>query len=137
MRSFGNLYWVDSTSPNSNTDWYTMSNPNALAGIDDKGKGTGDGMLDGMYIAHTNYAGGSITDRDGNQTLYPGSGRIKSNLANETPAITTVSVSTAGVVTVTGNKPFGYGFTTGADYETNKPVCSDASNNINVGTIYW
>ena len=137
MRSFGNLYWVDSTSPNSNTDWYTMSNPNALAGIDDKGKGTGDGMLDGMYIAHTNYAGGSITDRDGNQTLYPGSGRIKSNLANETPAITTVSVSTAGVVTVTGNKPFGYGFTTNKDYETNKPACSDVSNNINVGTIYW
>ena len=132
-----NLYWVDVTSPNTTTDWYTISHPNATAGADDKGKGTGDGIVDGMYAAHTNYAGGSITDRDGNQTLYPGSGRIKSNLTNETAAVTTVTVNANSTLTVTGNKPFGYGFTTNKDYETNKPACSNASNNINVGTIYW
>jgi hypothetical protein len=130
MYLFGNLYWVG-------TSEYNASNPNALAGADDKGKGTGDGIVDGMYAAHTNYAGGSITDRDGNQTLYPGSGRIKSNLTNETAAVTTVTVNANSTLTVTGNKPFGYGFTTGKDYETNKPACSNASNNINVGTIYW
>jgi hypothetical protein len=131
MYSFGNLYWVG-------TSEYNTSNPNALAGADDKGKGTGDGMyIDGTYAAHMNYAGGSITDRNGNQTLYPGSGRIKSNSTNEATVPTTVTVSTAGLVTVTGNKPFGYGFTTSADYETNKPVCSNAGNTINVGSIKW
>jgi len=138
IRNPSNLYWVDTTSPNNTTNWYTMSNANALAGTDNKGKGTNDGMgFDGIYAAHTNYAGGSITDRNGNQILYPGSGRIKSNLTNETSAPTTVIVNANSTLNISGNKPFGYGFTIGKDYITNTPQCSNAANTINVGSIKW
>ena len=132
-----NLYFVDVTSPNTTTDWYTAAHPNATANGDVKGKGTGDGIVDGMYIAHTNYAGGSSIDINGNQTLYAGSGRNPSNSANEATTPTTITVDSAGLVSITGNKPFGYGFNATKDYITNKPICSDASNNTNVGSIYW
>ena len=120
IRNPNNLYWVDVTSPNSTTNWYTMSNPNAQADNDDKGKGTNDGIgLDGTYNAHTNYAGGNYTDRYGNQSLFPGSGRNASNVNN--------------VATNSANKPFGYGFNIGESYTA--PPCDGPG--VNVGTVFY
>ena len=75
-----NLYWVDVTSPNSPTNWYTLSNPNSqapnptpptsitlLGGGDNKGKGTLSPTIlnatnDYVLPAHTDYGGGSSDD---------------------------------------------------------------------------
>jgi hypothetical protein len=118
--TFGNTYSVDITNPTNNTNWYTMSHPNALATGDDKGKGTNDGIgVDGVYVAHTNYAGGSYTDINGNQILYPNSGRNPSNATN--------------VASNVINKPFGYGFNAGEDYTA--PPCNGTG--VNVGTVFY
>ncbi len=117
-----NLYKVDVTQPTSTTNWYTMSNSNALATGDDKGKGTNDGIaIDGTYAAHQNYAGGSNTDINGDQVKFPGSGRNASNSTNSTTNLT--------------NKPFGYGFNAGQGYTA--PICVDAANTVNVGSVYY
>ena len=100
-----------------------MSHPNAKANGDIKGKGTNDGMgVDGTYAAHTNYNGGGIMDINGNP-LLPGSGRIPSNTTN-------FSVNST-------NKPFGYGYLVGQGYDSSYPICSNAANTINVGSIHW
>jgi hypothetical protein len=129
-----NLYWVDVTSPNTNTTWYTMSNPNALATGDDRGKGTNDGMgIDGTYAAHENYAGGSNTDINGDQVKFPGSGRIHSNTSNISNTTPTITI-TNGVVLIGGSsKPFGYGYNTGQEYTA--PPCDGSG--VNVGAVYW
>ena len=131
IEKFGNQYRVSSSE-------YDMSHVNAKADGDTKGKGTGDGIsLDGTYAAHTNYAGGSSVDISGNQSKFLGSGRDASNKSNETNVQPTITI-TKGVVSIGGtSKPFGYGFTTGKDYITTKPVCSDTTNTTNVGTIKW
>ena len=131
IEKFGNQYQVNSSE-------YDISHVNAKADGDTKGKGTGDGIsLDGTYAAHTNYSGGSSVDISGNQSKFPGSGRNASNKSNETNVQPTITI-TKGVVLIVGtSKPFGYGFTTGKDYITTKPECSDANNTTNVGTIKW
>lgn len=135
-----NLYKVDVSNPlsNNNNTWYTMSHPNALANGDNKGKGTNDGIgFDGTFAAHMNYNGGSNIDINGNPIII-GSGRIPMNTKNKTTDLTTsVSVANTGLVTVIGNKPFGYGYGTGEGYDSSYPVCADAANTINVGQIKW
>jgi hypothetical protein len=88
--SYNNLYFVDITSPNTPTNWYTLSHPNSqrpliiptqsstlLAG-DNKGKGTNspttlDFVGEFVLAAHTDYKGGSwddIISRDRNIYSY-------------------------------------------------------------------
>ena len=114
-----NIYWVDTLAPLSNkTNWYTMSHPNALAGTDVHGKGTNDGMaIDGTYAAHMNYKGGS------NDDIVLGREYLNTINFAITPS--------------TGSHPFGYGYKGTQGYDSSYPICSNAANTINVGTLHW
>jgi hypothetical protein len=88
-----NYYFPDLTTitnfKTNKTDWYTLTHLNALAGNDEKGKGTSDSPLlttnnNFVLSAHHNINGGNLTDR-GENSLKSDSGRknllnIKNNI---------------------------------------------------------
>ena len=136
IEKFGNIYWVNVKQPSDAKNWYSMSHPNALADNDSKGKGTNDGIgLDGVYAAHTNYKGGSDYDINGNQKIWPGSGRIASNSTNVNYVNPTIMVNKNSIVTISGNKSFGYGYGPQQGYDSAYPKCADSGNKINVGKV--
>ena len=136
IEKFGNIYWVNVNQPNDTKNWYTMSHTNALANNDSKGKGTNDGIgLDGVYVAHTNYNGGSSYDINGNQTAWQGSGRIASNSTNVNYIRPSILIDKNSKVLISGNKSFGYGYGFQEGYDSSYPVCTDMFNKTNVGKV--